>query len=104
MAVDPVPRLIGGAEWDELEAGLLQRARALNLFLADAWYRDALASFDCRLMTTFTVQTHTVLIGRAVAVRSADTAVEPLIYYDGRLDHNRAALSSADVSQHEFDL
>lgn len=67
-------------------------------------YRDALASFDCRLMTTFTVQTHTVLIGRAVAVRSADTAVEPLIYYDGRLDHNRAALSSADESQHEFDL
>jgi flavin reductase len=78
-------------------------------FEGDAWevletgapnYRDALASFDCRLMTTFAEQTHTVLIGRVVAVRSADTAVEPLIYYDGRLDHDRATLSPADVSQH----
>jgi flavin reductase len=54
-------------------------------------YRDALASFDCRLMTTMTVQTHTVLIGRAVAARSADTAAEPLIYYDGCFDRSRAA-------------
>jgi flavin reductase (DIM6/NTAB) family NADH-FMN oxidoreductase RutF len=37
------------------------------------------------------VQTHTVLIGRAVAVRSAETAMEPLIYYDGSFDRNRAA-------------
>jgi flavin reductase len=79
-------RFEGGA-WEILETGA-------------PIYRDALASFDCRLMTTFAVQTHTVLIGRAVAVRSADTAVEPLIYYDGRLDHHRTALSSADVSQH----
>jgi flavin reductase len=54
-------------------------------------YRNALASFDCRLMTTMTVQTHTVLIGHAAAVRSADTAVEPLIYYDGRFGRSRAA-------------
>jgi flavin reductase len=54
-------------------------------------YRDALASFDCRLMTTMTVQTHTVLIGRAAAVRRADTAEEPLIYYDGCFDRSRAA-------------
>lgn len=54
-------------------------------------YRDALASFDCRLMTTMTVQTHTILIGHAIAVRSTDTAIEPLIYYDGRFDRNRAA-------------
>ncbi len=54
-------------------------------------YRDALACFDYELMTTMSVQTHTVLIGRAVAVRSADDAVEPLIYYDGRLDHSCAA-------------
>jgi flavin reductase len=69
-------------------------------FEGDAWevletgapiYRDALASFDCRLMTTMTVQTHTVLIGRAVAVRSAEAAAEPLIYYDGCFDRNRAA-------------
>jgi flavin reductase (DIM6/NTAB) family NADH-FMN oxidoreductase RutF len=78
-------------------------------FEGDAWetletgapvYRDALASFDCRLMTTLAVQTHTVLIGRAVVVRNADAAVEPPIYYDGRLDHSRAATSSADMSQH----
>jgi flavin reductase len=54
-------------------------------------YRDALASFDCQLMTTMTVQTHTVLIGRVVAARSAETALEPLIYYDGCFDRNRAA-------------
>jgi len=37
LAVDPVPRLIEAAEWARLEAGLLQRARALNEFLLDAY-------------------------------------------------------------------
>jgi uncharacterized circularly permuted ATP-grasp superfamily protein len=37
IAVDPVPRLIEAGEWESLEAGLLQRARALNAFLADAY-------------------------------------------------------------------
>lgn len=37
IAVDPVPRLIGAEEWESLEAGLLQRARALNAFVADAY-------------------------------------------------------------------
>jgi uncharacterized circularly permuted ATP-grasp superfamily protein len=37
MVVDPVPRVIDSAEWDALEAGLLQRARALNAFLVDAY-------------------------------------------------------------------
>ena len=37
LAVDPVPRVLAGAEWDRLSAGLLQRARALNAFLADAY-------------------------------------------------------------------
>lgn len=35
--VDPVPRLIAAAEWERLEPGLLQRARALNAFVADAY-------------------------------------------------------------------
>src|SRR3954453_7637636 len=35
--MDPVPRLLAGPEWDELEAGLTQRVRALNAFLADAY-------------------------------------------------------------------
>jgi uncharacterized circularly permuted ATP-grasp superfamily protein len=37
MVVDPVPRVIDAAEWEKLEAGLLQRARALNAFLLDAY-------------------------------------------------------------------
>lgn len=72
-------------------------------FESDAWevlqtgapiHRGALASFDCRLMNTMTVQTHTILIGRAVAVRTADSTVGPLIYYDGCFDRNRAGCSS----------
>jgi uncharacterized circularly permuted ATP-grasp superfamily protein len=35
--VDPVPRLIPAPEWEALEPGLLQRARALNAFLLDAY-------------------------------------------------------------------
>lgn len=37
IAVDPVPRLLTGEEWERLEAGLLQRVRALNAFLLDAY-------------------------------------------------------------------
>src|SRR3954452_21840821 len=35
--MDPVPRLLAGDEWYGLEAGLAQRVRALNAFLADAY-------------------------------------------------------------------
>jgi uncharacterized circularly permuted ATP-grasp superfamily protein len=37
IAVDPVPRLLDGGEWGALEAGLAQRAMALNAFLADVY-------------------------------------------------------------------
>jgi len=37
IAVDPVPRLIEAAEWERLRTGLLQRAQALNAFVADAY-------------------------------------------------------------------
>jgi carboxylate-amine ligase len=37
MTVDPVPRVIDAVEWEALEAGLLQRARALNAFVLDAY-------------------------------------------------------------------
>jgi uncharacterized circularly permuted ATP-grasp superfamily protein len=37
FVVDPLPRLIPAAEWDPLAAGLVQRARALNHFLRDAY-------------------------------------------------------------------
>src|SRR3954451_3323064 len=33
--LDPVPRLVTAAEWAELEAGLAQRIRALDAFVAD---------------------------------------------------------------------
>jgi len=35
--IDPVPRVLGAQEWEALEAGLAQRVRALNAFLADAY-------------------------------------------------------------------
>ena len=34
---DPIPRVIGKEEWDEIEAGLIQRVTALNLFLSDIY-------------------------------------------------------------------
>ena len=37
FAVDPVPRVITRDEWSALEAGLTQRVRALNAFLADVY-------------------------------------------------------------------
>ena len=35
--LDPVPRVIGAAEWDELAAGLAQRVRALEAWCADVY-------------------------------------------------------------------
>lgn len=37
FAVDPVPRILTGAEWDELALGLGQRVRALDAFLEDVY-------------------------------------------------------------------
>ena len=34
---DPIPRLIDTEEWSKVEKGLVQRVRALNLFLADIY-------------------------------------------------------------------
>ena len=35
LRVDPVPRVVDGAEWDRLAAGLAQRVRAVEAFLRD---------------------------------------------------------------------
>jgi len=35
--IDPVPRVLMGEEWAPLEAGIAQRARALNAFVADVY-------------------------------------------------------------------
>src|SRR5215217_6652227 len=37
FTVCPVPRVLGAAEWNALEAGLIQRTKALNAFVADAY-------------------------------------------------------------------
>jgi uncharacterized circularly permuted ATP-grasp superfamily protein len=37
LKVDPVPRVIGAGEWRGLEAGIVQRARALNAFVLDVY-------------------------------------------------------------------
>ncbi|MFM9377248.1 circularly permuted type 2 ATP-grasp protein [Gordonia sp. VNK21] len=39
--LDPVPRVIGAAEWSRLEAGIRQRVRALELFLDDVYGEQA---------------------------------------------------------------
>ena len=43
IPIDCVPRLLALTEWRELEAGLVQRIRTLNLFLADVYG-------DCRVV------------------------------------------------------
>ncbi|WP_288424074.1 circularly permuted type 2 ATP-grasp protein [uncultured Spirosoma sp.] len=37
MPIDIIPRVIESAEWDRLEAGLVQRIKALNMFLEDVY-------------------------------------------------------------------
>jgi uncharacterized circularly permuted ATP-grasp superfamily protein len=37
LALDPVPRLIAGDEWETIEAGIAQRARALERFADDVY-------------------------------------------------------------------
>jgi uncharacterized circularly permuted ATP-grasp superfamily protein len=37
FVIDPVPRVIAAAEWARVEAGLAQRVRALNAFVADIY-------------------------------------------------------------------
>ena len=37
FVVDPVPRVLSGEEWAHLDAGLAQRVRALNAFVADVY-------------------------------------------------------------------
>jgi uncharacterized circularly permuted ATP-grasp superfamily protein len=40
--VDPVPRVLAGHEWDHLEAGLIQRTRALDHFVSDVYGERAI--------------------------------------------------------------
>lgn len=42
--VDPVPRVIAAAEWEPIADGLVQRAAALNAFIADAYSERAIVA------------------------------------------------------------
>ena len=42
FVVDPVPRILTAPEWRHLEAGLIQRVRALNAFVADVYGPQAI--------------------------------------------------------------
>lgn len=44
--IDLIPRIITAAEWDVIERGLIQRIRALNLFLDDLYAGEAAAVND----------------------------------------------------------
>jgi carboxylate-amine ligase len=44
FVIDPIPRIITGAEWAALAAGLAQRLQALNYFLLDAYGRRDIVS------------------------------------------------------------
>ena len=37
LPLDLVPRVVGAAEWDRVEKGIIQRIKALELFLADVY-------------------------------------------------------------------
>src|SRR5271163_3561486 len=37
---DLVPRIVSASEWNEIERGLKQRIRALNLFIDDVYHRQ----------------------------------------------------------------
>ncbi|MDE2690745.1 MAG: circularly permuted type 2 ATP-grasp protein [Acidobacteriota bacterium] len=54
IPIDCVPRLLALAEWRELEAGLVQRIRTLNLFLADVYG-------DCRIVTDGVIPADVIL-------------------------------------------
>ena len=49
---DIVPRLISRPEWRRLEAGLTQRARALNLFLKDVYGQRAILKETIEVSTS----------------------------------------------------
>ena len=54
IPIDCVPRLLALAEWRELEAGLVQRIRTLNLFLADVYG-------DCRVVNDGVIPADVIL-------------------------------------------
>ncbi|MCS7001978.1 MAG: circularly permuted type 2 ATP-grasp protein, partial [Dehalococcoidia bacterium] len=54
---DPVPRIVPEREWRQIEAGLEQRIKALNLFLHDVYH-------DQRILREGVIPTELVITGR----------------------------------------
>lgn len=46
--------------------------------------KDALACFDCRLISDLTMGNHTIFIGEVVALSVSGVDAQPLIYFDRR--------------------
>lgn len=70
----------GMAEWDQMATG----APVL---------KNALASFDCEIVDSSEIATHSVVIGRVRAVRFADTG-SALVYHDRVYLHHGVATKS----------
>ncbi len=66
-----IPERFGKYDWSTLATG----SPALN---------GALISFDCRIVDTIEVATHTILIGEVLAIRSSAADASALMYFDRR--------------------
>jgi flavin reductase len=78
-------RRFAQCEWRALTTG----APALSV---------ALASFDCEVQTAIDVESHTVFLGKVVAIELSHDAIQPLLYVDGRFDALRSFSPSAALS------
>ena len=70
---DLMPRIISAAEWEKLEAGLVQRITALNLFLHDIYHEQ-------RILKDGTIPPHYVLSGKHFRREFVNFAVPKDIY------------------------
>ncbi|WP_102959430.1 flavin reductase family protein [Mangrovicella endophytica] len=56
-------------------------------------FAGALASFDCEVVSTMEVESHTIFVARTVEIRLWGEDVQPLLYVDGRFDGLRLAVA-----------
>lgn len=53
-------------------------------------FDDALASFDCEVLQSIQVNSHTVFVAQVVSVALQGAEIQPLLYVDGRFDGLRS--------------
>jgi flavin reductase len=58
---------------------------------------DALASFDCDVIESVDVQSHTIFIGAVKAIELWQQEIVPLVYLDGRFDTVRGGRQTKDA-------